>query len=107
MDGSPKIFVNIINYYLFSRTHYRGRSVCVYPGDRYQCYPGFYKSRYNLDSDGIARFVKSARLGCFSSYTIVGDSVVKAATGSYFRIATDAAAANGGSKVFGLRKGPL
>jgi len=91
---------------LYDGTHYRGRSVCVYPGDRHQCYPGFYKSRYNLDSHGIARYVKSARVGCFSSYTIVGDSVIKADTGSYFRIATDDAAASGGSEVFGLRKEP-
>ena len=52
--------------------------MCVYPGNRYECYPGFYKSRYNLDGHGIARFTRSARKGCFSSYVITPDGITKA-----------------------------
>ena len=92
---------------LYDRSYYQGRSVCVYPGNRNECYPGFYKSRYNLDGQGIARFVKSARKGCYSSYVISPDGIAKA--DSWFRSAdttNGGFAAIGDSRVFGLHKAP-
>ena len=85
-----------------SRPHYRGRSVCVYPADRYQCHPGFYKSRYNLDGDGIARFARSARKGCFAGYGIRADSVKKAGAIS----PRGGLVSIGESSVFGRSKAP-
>ena len=95
------------HYDTCSRSYYQGRSVCVYPGNRYECYPGFYKSRYNLDDHGIARFVRSARKGCFSSYVISPDGIRN--TDSWFRSADVNAggyAAIGDSSVFGRGKSP-
>ena len=82
--------------------------MCVYPGNRHECYPGFYKSRYNLDGHGIARFTRSARKGCFSSYVITPDGITKA--DSSFRSADinggGGFAAIGDSRVFGNSKSP-
>ena len=73
--------------------------MCVYPADQYQCHPGFYKSRYNLDGDGIARFARSARKGCFSGFAISPDGVKKAGVrGGFVSI--------GESSVFGRTKAP-
>ena len=59
------------------------------------------------DSDGIARFTKSARKGCFSGYVISPDGVTK--VDSMYRSADDVSggfAVIGDSSVFGLRKSP-
>ena len=74
--------------------------MCVYPADMYQCHPGFYKSRYNLDGDGIARFARSARKGCFAGYGIRPDGVNKAGAvrGGFVSV--------GESSVFGRSRAP-
>ncbi len=59
---------------------YEGDSVCLYPSDTANCYPGFFPYEYDLG--GMADAGSSAAVGCYSENKVVGMSFQEAVAGN-------------------------
>ncbi len=59
--------------------YYRGDSVCLFPSDALNCYPGFFP--FEEDLKGMAGQGSSALPGCYSRKKVVGKSYGEAVAG--------------------------
>ncbi len=55
--------------------NYQGASVCLYPSDTNNCYPGFFETPNDLG--GLSREFSSVRRGCYSNNKVYGKAVPK------------------------------
>ncbi len=55
---------------IYEYDNYQGDSVCLYPADTVNCYPGFFP--YDEDLINMANKGSSARKGCYSNKKLVG-----------------------------------
>ena len=60
---------------MYQYDNYQGASVCLFPSDTTNCYPGFFETPNDLG--GLSRQFSSLRVGCFSDTKLFGKSVPK------------------------------
>lgn len=60
---------------VYQYDNYQGSSLCLYPSDLTNCYPGFYPEPADLGF--FAGQASSARRGCFSNKKVMPKSIPK------------------------------
>jgi hypothetical protein len=57
----------------YQYNNYEGSSICLYPSDTNNCYPGFFDNPDELG--GLSRQFSSVRRGCYSDKKVYGKAV--------------------------------